>query len=159
MNSLLLVIDMQEAFINESTEHVVEKITNLVNSNEYRKIAFTRFINTKNSRYVKELNFDGCIGEDKKLLIPTKNHPIFNKNIYSALNEELKNYIKENNIDKIYLCGIDTECCILKTSFDLFENGYDFYILKDYCACMFGKSRHKNALEIMERNFGENRII
>ena len=73
MNSLLLVIDMQEAFINESTEHVVEKITNLVNSNEYRKIAFTRFINTKNSRYVKELNFDGCIGEDKKLLIQSTN--------------------------------------------------------------------------------------
>lgn len=159
MNSLLLVIDMQEAFINENTQHLIEKVENLIHSNHYDYVAFTKFINTPNSRYVRELNYDGCVGEDKNLVISSDNYPVFDKTIYSAVNDELKDYIKKNNINKIYLCGIDTECCVLKTAFDLFENGYDFYILKDYCACMFEKSRHKNALEIMERDFGENRII
>ena len=159
MNSLLLVIDMQEAFINENTQHLIEKVEKLIHSNHYDYVAFTKFINTPNSRYVRELNYDGCVGEDKNLVISSDNYPVFDKTIYSAVNDELKDYIKKNNINKIYLCGIDTECCVLKTAFDLFENGYDFYILKDYCACMFEKSRHKNALEIMERDFGENRII
>ena len=62
-------------------------------------------------------------------------------------------------IDKIYLCGIDTECCVLKTAFDLFENEYDVYVLKDYCACMCGTQRHNNAIEILKRNIGYDKII
>ena len=84
---------------------------------------------------------------------------IIDKKIYTALNTDLKNYIIENNIDKIYLCGIDTECCILKTAFDLFESEYDVYVLKNYCASMYGNERHNNALKILERNIGKNRII
>lgn len=159
MNSLLLVIDMQEAFINENTEHLIEKVEKLIHSNHYNYVVFTRFINTSDSRYVRELNYDGCLGEDKTLVISSDNYPVFDKTIYSAMNDELKDYIRKNNIDKIYLCGIDTECCVLKTSFDLFENGYDFYILKDYCACMFGDLRHHNAFQILERNIGKDKII
>ena len=78
---------------------------------------------------------------------------------YTALNEELKNYLKIKNIDEIYICGIDTECCILKTAFDLFEDGYNIYVLKDYSACTLGKERHENAIEILERNIGKEYII
>ena len=158
MNTLLLIIDMQKAFINENTKHIIPKIQELIDSNKYENIIFTQFINSPNSIYVKELNFDGCIGDDKNFVIDTKNYKIITKTIYSALNNDLKKYIKENNIDKIYLCGIDTECCILKTSLDLFENGYNVYVLKDYCACMFGNKKHNNALEVLKRNIGENRV-
>ena len=33
MNTLLLVIDMQKAFINQNTEYLIEKISNLINTN------------------------------------------------------------------------------------------------------------------------------
>ena len=78
----------------------------------------------------------------------------FNKSIYSAVNKELLNYIEE-----IYLCGIDTEACILKTAFDLFEKEYDVYVLKDYCASTLGVKRHNNAIAILKRNIGEKSII
>ena len=81
------------------------------------------------------------------------------KNIYSAFSEQLKKYISDNKIDNIYLCGIDTECCILKTAFDLFEKGYNVYVLKDYCACTHGKIRHNNAIEILKRNIGDKYVI
>ena len=42
MNSLLLVIDMQEAFINENTEHLIEKVEKLIHSNHYDYVVFTR---------------------------------------------------------------------------------------------------------------------
>ena len=159
MNTLLLVIDMQKAFINQNTEYLIEKISNLINTNQYNNIVFTRFINTNDSIYVRDLNYYGCIGEDKELVIKPDNHKVIDKKVYSSLNSELKNYIIENNITKIYLCGINTDCCVLKTAFDLFENEYDFYILKDYCASTNGIEKHNNALEILKRNIGNKRII
>ena len=129
MNSLLLVIDVQKAFINKSTMNVVPKIEKLVSSKKYDKVIYTQFINNEGSKYTNKLNYYGCINDDKELVINPKNNLVIKKNVYTAFNEELKNYIDKNKISKIYLCGIDTECCILKTAFDLFENSYEFYIL------------------------------
>lgn len=159
MKSLLLVIDMQKAFINKNTEFLIEKINTLVKSEKYNDIVFTRFINTKESLFVKKLNYYGCIEDDKEIVVKTKKNKVFDKKTYTALNNDLKNYIEKNEIDKIYLCGIDTAACVLKTALDLFENGYDVYVLKEYCASTHGYERNKNALEILKRNIGENSII
>lgn len=160
MKSLLLIIDMQTSFINEHTEHLIKDINVLIDSDKYDYIAFTRFINSKDSIWYTKLNYTGCMTEeDKKLVINPKENKIIDKTIYSSLNNELIQYIKENNISKIYLCGIDTECCVLKTAFDLFENEYDVFVLKDYCASMTGAERHNNALNILKRNIGFDKII
>lgn len=160
MKSLLLIIDLQNAFINKHTKKLSNKIKQIIDSNQYDNIAFTRFINFENSIFAKKLNWTGCLkDEDKKIMIDTKNNPIFNKSIYSAVSKQLIDYIKKNKITKIYLCGIDTECCVLKTAFDLFELGYDVYVLKDYCSCMHGVRRHNAALAILSRNIGKDFII
>ena len=49
------------------------------------------------------------------------------KYTYSAVNRDLIEYISKNSIDEIYLCGFDTDGCILKTAFDLFENNKHIY--------------------------------
>ena len=158
--NLLLVIDLQKAFINENTVDVVERIDKLIKDNKYDNIIFTRFINNDNSIWVKKLKYEGCISnESKRIVIDTNNNLVIDKSIYSAFSEQFKKYISDNKIDNIYLCGIDTECCILKTAFDLFENGYNVYVLKDYCACTYGEIRHNNAIEILKRNIGEEYVI
>ncbi|HIQ93743.1 TPA: cysteine hydrolase [Candidatus Ventrenecus stercoripullorum] len=159
MKTLLLVIDVQKTFINENTEFVVSKIQSLIDASLYDMVAFTRFLNTENSKFIRELDFRGAIGEDKELVLPSGEHKVFDKEIYTCYNLEFQNFVKENQIDKIYLCGIDTECCVLKTAFDFFEHDYDVYILKDYTACMWGSERHENALEILKRNIGSHRVI
>lgn len=160
MKNLLLVIDVQKAFINDNTIQVVERICDLINNNEYDSVIFTRFINYNDSIWVQKLNYKECITDDsKRLMIDTKNNLVFDKNRYSALTSELKKYIEDNKIDNIYLCGIDTECCILKTALDLFEDKYNVYVLKNYCACTHGELRHNNAIEILKRNIGEKYVI
>ena len=92
MNSLLLVIDLQQYFINENTKEIPSKIEDIVNSGKYKNIAFTRFVNFKNSIYTKKLNWKGCINKNEtQIVIDTKNNKIFNKSIYSAVNKELLN--------------------------------------------------------------------
>lgn len=160
MKKLLLVIDVQNSFINEKTSSVLEKINSLILSNKFDKMVFTRFINSYESIWYKKLNYQGCISEnDTKLAIESKDNKVIDKKIYTAYGDELKEYIRKNDINEIYLCGIDTECCILKTAFDLFENEYNVYVLQDYCACTHGIKRHNNAIEILKRNIGKDNVI
>ena len=50
--------------------------------------------------------------ESQRILIDTKEYPVFSKETYSILNSYLKDYLVKNDIQKIYLCGIDIECCV-----------------------------------------------
>lgn len=160
MKSLLLVIDLQNAFINKHTKNLPKKINDLIDTKHYDDIIFTKFINSKDSIFVKKLKYNRCIDDsDKKIVIDTSNNKVFEKSIYSAVNDEFINYVNSNGIEEIYLCGIDTECCVLKTAFDLFELGYNVYVLKDYCGCTHGKIRHNNAINILKRNIGKKYIV
>lgn len=160
MSSLLLVIDLQKEFINKHTNFLPTKIDELIKQNKFDNVVFTKFINLPESLFYKKLNWNGCLtNESRQIVINTGKNKIFEKTIYSALNDEFKNYIIKNKITKIYLCGIDTECCVLKTALDLFENNFDVYVLKDFCACTHGTTRHENALKILKRNIGIDKII
>lgn len=160
MNRLLLVVDVQNDFINEHTKDTLIKIKELVNSNKYDLTAFTRFINDENSIWYKKLNYKGCMTKDgQSISIDTKNNKVFDKNIYTAVNDELKNYIKENNISEIYLCGFDTDACVQKTAIDLFEQNYDVYVLKDYCMSHAEKEIHNLYIHNLGRLIGKDKII
>ena len=59
MNNLLLVVDVQNDFINNNTKATSQKIQGLINANEYKNIVFTKFINNENSDWYKKLNYFG----------------------------------------------------------------------------------------------------
>ncbi len=160
MNKLLLVIDVQADFINENTKPILNEIIKLVDSKTYNKIAFTRFINDKNSIWYRKLNYKGCMTkEGQKILLDTKDYKIFDKKIYSAVNEEFEKWIRDNNINEIYLCGFDTDACIQKTALDLFEKGYNVFVLKDYCMSHCGKELHDIIINNLKLLIGRNSII
>lgn len=160
MNKLLLVIDVQKSFINENTKSYIKKIIELIEAKEYERIAFTKFINSKDSIWYKKLNYKGCMTEENQsIMIDTKNNKVFEKDIYSAFNKELVEYIEEKDIEQIYLCGFDTDACVLKTALDLFENNYEIYVLKDYCMCSAGQKIHNETIENLKRLIGREYVI
>lgn len=160
MKKLLLVIDVQNDFINDNTREYVSKIQKLIDSNEYKNIAFTKFMNSKENILYKRLNYKGCMEEEgQRISLETKENKVFEKTGYSALNKELKEYIRDNFISEIYLCGFDTDACIQKTALDLFENGYDVYVLKDYCMSGKGKELHDVIINNLKRLIGSDKIV
>lgn len=160
MSKLLLVIDIQRDFVNENTSSTLNKIKMLVDSKKYDVVAFTRFINDKNSIWYKKLNYKGCMTKNgQSIAIDTQNNKIFDKKIYTAVNNELKNYIQENDISEIYLCGFDTDACVQKTAIDLFENNYNVFVLKDYCMSHKGVELHNIIINNLARLIGKNSII
>ena len=122
MKTLLLVIDVQKTFINENTEFVASKIQSLIGASLYDIVAFTRFLNTENSKFIRELDFRGAIGEDKELVLPSGEHKVFDKEIYTCYNLEFQNFVKENQIDKIYLYRL-----INKIEIDKDKNIYIYF--------------------------------
>ena len=160
MNKLLLVIDCQESFVNKYTKKYVTKIDELVKAKKYNFIAFTKFINNNESLFYKKLKYEGCMNEEQqRIVIDTNQNKIFNKYIYSAVNEELKKYLKDNNINEIHLCGFDTDACVQKTAIDLFENNIDVYVLKDYCMSSAGVKVHNFAIKNLQRLIGKESVI
>ena len=160
MSKLLLVIDLQNDFINNNTKCVLDKIEKLIDSNNYENIVFTRFINNEDSIYYKKLNSRLFLTEQgRSIAIDTRNYKVIDKIVYSAMNEELEKYINKNNIDEIYLCGLDTDACVYKTALDLFENNYDVYVLKDYTMSHKGVELHNVFIDNLKRLIGENKVI
>ena len=99
-------------------------------------------------------------GDDEKLFeLLSDDLSILKDKATVYYSDRFKEIVRDFKINEIYLCGIDTECCVLKSAFDLFEMGYDVKVLKDYCACTNGIKRHMNALEILRRNIGYNNIV
>lgn len=159
-NTLLLIIDVQKNFINDNTKKIPNKITNLINKNHFDYIAFTKFINDEISNFYKILNYKGCINEnDRKIVLDTQNNKVFTKRIYTAVNDEFKTYIKENEIEKVYLCGIDTDACVLKTAIDLFENNIDVKVIENCCMSHSGKKYHNYAIKMLKKLIGKGSII
>jgi nicotinamidase-related amidase len=52
MKSCLFVVDVQDGFVREGTEHVVERIESLLKQSIFDLVVFTRFLNTPDSSLV-----------------------------------------------------------------------------------------------------------
>lgn len=158
--SLLLVIDVQNNFINKNTKKIPNRIIKLIKDNKFNYVVFTKFINDIGSNFYKILNYKGCIEEnDKKIVIDTKDNKILEKRTYTALNKELIDYIEKNKINTIYVCGIDTNACVLKTAIDLFESNYNVKVIENCCMSHSGKKYHKYAIKMLKKLIGIENIL
>ena len=153
----LIIIDVQNYFVNELTKLIPEKIVDHIDKTSYDFILFTKFINKEGSNFFKLLNWKKMLsGKETEIhnsLIKfgdKKN--VFAKTSYSIFKARgLNEYLKKNRISSLYLCGIDTEACILASAFEGFDLGFDVKIIKELCSSHSGKSLHNSALRIIEK--------
>ncbi|MEE4197855.1 MAG: nicotinamidase [Bacteroidales bacterium] len=50
---------------------------------------------------------------------------------FEATNENLKNYLQERNVDKLYIAGLTTEYCILDTALNAVKEGFTTCVITD----------------------------
>lgn len=158
--NLLLIIDFQNENINEVTSKSVKELNKLINSNKYDDILFTRFVNSKDNPVYNIAKWHGCMDEESiKIPVDTGKYKVLDKGTYTAYNDELLSYIKEHNINNIYIAGFDVDCCVFVTAMNLFENNYNTYILKDYVYSCVSEDLKLEVLDILGRCIGEDHII
>lgn len=160
MKTMLLIVDLQRGFIKPCTENVINIVKRAINDLQYDVCIYSRFYNTEETSFSRFLNWKKFqSAEEQEIVLPVDKKDItISKDTYSAVTKELKNIIKEGEYKRVYICGIDTDACVLATAFDLFDNGIEPLIIIDGCASTGGKEYHQAAELIMKRSFGKNNV-
>ena len=157
--NLLLVIDLQNEFINQYSKSAINDIKTLIDTNNFDQIIFTRFINDKDNPCYK-IGRKWCMTkESQNICIDTKQHTVIDKRTYTAYNEELLNFINENNIQVVYLVWVDAECCVYATALNMFENNLNIFVLKDYIYSTIWKTEKDIIIEMLKRNIWEDHVL
>lgn len=158
-NNALLVVDVQKGFINKITKDLPRRIEKLQHS--YETVLALQFINLEGSMFRRELNWKKLSLNTDEIEFAFKIRPdavIFSKYSYGATHEFIE-YLKENNISSIDLCGMDTDGCVTKVSMDLFDNGILPKVLGNYCASSVSQLVHEQALISLKNIIGPNNVL
>ena len=155
----LIVIDLQKGFLNANNEHIVPLIQKLVENYQKGPIIVTKYLN--NDKRIEELidyhELKGQPETDLAFNLEKYASYIIEKNIYSAITEDMRKILLAENIDTAYIVGISTDCCVLKTVLDLVEMKIRPIVLTDYCAAS-KKIYHEEGLKLLKRLIGENNL-
>lgn len=121
-NALVLIIDVQEKLVNMlNDENVKADAIKIAKAASILKIP-----TVITEQYPKGLG--STIAEIKDVL---PNAKYFEKTHFSALKEDrFKELLTKK---QIILFGIETHICVLQTAFDLLNNGYEVFIVKNAC--------------------------
>lgn len=159
----LLVVDVQQGFINAFTQHIPERVAALIERDHYDPILFTRFVNTENGPYSRFIGWKACANEPEINLTPevapyTREEHIFTKPGYAGIPEALSTFLREQEIERISIVGIDTDMCVLKIAMDIFDIGIEPFVLADCCASTAGLQAHLAGLAVLARNIGADHL-
>jgi nicotinamidase-related amidase len=157
--SCLLIVDVQNGFINEWTKHVPSLVE--AAQMDYDYVVATRFFNPERSFFRSLIKWDRfSVGSDDIPLAfnVRKDALIIDKPLYTCVTEEFIRWLKERYISVVHVCGIDTDICVTKCAVDLFERGVEPVVLGGLCASYAGEEAHRNALSTLERYIGESQV-
>lgn len=155
----LLIVDVQKGFINERTKHIPAMVERL--QNEYDLVIATRFINLPGSLYRKLIHWGHLSPGTEEVELafrPKEGAIVLDKTVYTCVNDEFVALLKENGIEEVDICGIDTDICVTKCAVDLFERGIVPVVLKDYCATHAHADVQEAAFVILKRYIGGSQI-
>ena len=163
MPETLLVVDVQRCFINKFTHHIPQRVARIASSGDYEPILFTRFVNDEASPYRRFLDWDECASEADTDIVPelkgfARPQLTFSKPGLAGMPEELARRLRDSQVERVTLVGIDTDMCVLKLAMDIFDLGIEPVILTDCCASTAGLQAHLAGLAVLSRNIGPRQL-
>jgi len=133
-------------------------------------VIFTRYRNYTGSPFERLIGWYGLHEPPDTDLVdglaPFVNHPrahVIDKTVYTALTDEGRQLFAEHGFTDLFICGIATDGCVLKTTIDAFEAGYTPWVLADACASnatrVSPEEVHQAAMMLIPRLVGAAQVI
>ena len=122
----------------------------------------TKFVNRPGSPFVRHMGWRGMMSSpDTDVLdfVEEAADGVEEKNGYSAVCQRINDYFHENGVDRVYIAGLDSDCCVLKNAADFFDLGYDVTVLMYYTASNGGEDSVKAARTVLSRMIGEDHVV
>lgn len=166
MKDILIVVDMQKGFLqSDRTKELLSKVETLLNKNIFDVVIATRFLNADNSIFEKSFGWSGLKSEEEqKIPLELIKHIDYfeDKYIYNCVNSNFVQRLCQlndgNYPEKIFIVGVDTECCVLTIATSLFESNIRPIVLSEYVDSNGGKESHIAGLIALRRLIGETQI-
>ncbi len=166
-NAALVVIDMQNGFVNHHSRHAVPAVADLVTrwSAMGRPMIFTRYFNHPGSPYERFFHWHRLREPPETDIVPeltdhaARAHAVIDKTGYTLLTSEATDLISRAGWTGLLFCGVATESCVLKSAADAFEHGYAPWIVTDACASDAGPDVHEAGLVVARRLIGKGQLV
>jgi nicotinamidase-related amidase len=166
-SAVLVVVDVQNGFISEYSKPVVPIIVDLVSrwQDNGGDTIFTRYVNYPGSPYERLMMWTGLREQPETNIVDelspyvARATSVVGKKFYSFFNEEGSALLRKFGWSDLYICGIDTECCVLKTAVDAFERDLTPWVLADACASHSGPETHDAGLLVTRTLIGPGQVI
>lgn len=167
INPVLVVVDVQNGFVTEHSRHVVPVIEQLVRDwlDRGRDVVFTRYLNYDDSPFEKIMGWSKLKDSpeidivDELQELSRKATAVIDKKIYTFFDEEGAALTNERRWTDMFVCGIDTEVCVLKTAVDAFEHGIRSWLLTDASASHSGQHPHDAGVLVAQKMIGRKQTI
>lgn len=160
---ILLLVDVQQGFMNKETKSIPREIEKHVNNFSYDLIIATRFINKNESLHKSELNMQDMtmLSSNAKLVdnINSIVDIVLMKSTYTSLTPDVIKLLEKNEMKEVYLAGLNTDTSIMATAFDLFDKGIKPKVLSNLCGSVAGQEMNIAALDILKKALGEDNIL
>lgn len=156
MRSVLAIIDVQREFCQGVRSGLAGDIA--VAADGYDLVLATRSVNTAGSVWRDLLGWDGLHDPSQVALadeIEQLRTPVLDKDRYSAVPELLPYLLPDDRVD---VCGLDTDACVLATALGLFDVGVDVHVLTTLCSSSGGHGAHEAGLTVLRRQLGRRRV-
>jgi len=160
MPRVLVAVDVQKGFVTPSSEHVLKPIETI--QHRFDHVVFTRFYNPDPSPFRRILDYHDLAPGDEGVelaITPHTDAVIIDKPNYSGCNDELKRHLALWQADEVYIAGIATEACVLKTVSDLFEQDIRTWVIADLCASDKDHRFHDMAISILGTLVGTKHLL
>ncbi|MGV9639309.1 cysteine hydrolase family protein [Nocardia rhamnosiphila] len=168
----LLVVDVQNGFVNEFSAHAVPVIVDLATrwAQADRPAVYTRYWNYTGSPWERLIGWRALYGppetdivEELEVLADAPGSHLLDKTVYTALTAEGCDLLRRLDVTDLVICGIATDACVLKTALDAFEFGYTPWVVRDAVASNATRHRaseiHESALLHISRLVGAGQVV
>ncbi|WP_435191316.1 isochorismatase family cysteine hydrolase [Streptomyces sp. bgisy126] len=166
-STALLVIDVQQGFVNQHSRDVVPTVVRLVDGWRAAggSVVFTRFHNAPGSPYETISGWKRLRTTEEQALVKDlapfidDSALVIDKAQASVFTLEGSQLIQEAGWSDLVLCGIDTDACVYDSATAAYQRGYRPWIVTDACASSGGSQYHEAALLLAARNLGADQLI
>jgi nicotinamidase-related amidase len=167
-DSVLIVIDSQIGFVNQSSAHAVPVIAGILSRWQAAGglSVMTRFVNRSDSSYATLIGWRAMMPGNTEVEFAPEVVPfvpaaslVSEKTCYSGLTPQVMEFIDQHERRNLWIAGLDTESCVLATALDAFDRELTPWVMTDACASHGGAAVHDAGVLVMGRNLGMGQLV
>ena len=169
MKTCFIIIDQQRGnreldrlYDDIQANQTIQAAVDLVQTKWFDQVYACGFINPPQSVWQEKMHWHG-LSKESSYLIDTEIQRIADQEFYHSsyfpITKELSQFLEWKNMERVLVCGMETDCCVLFGACQLFEMGYDVAVAGYACASSTGLKSHQAGLTSISHRLPKDALL